>query len=99
MPAQLEEVVVDADPRHAEHLREHPAQDLLRTVAGARAGPAPPAVSGAGSARRSSLPFTVSGSPSSTTTADGTMYSGSRPPRCARSSAASTPQAASAGTT
>ncbi|CAM5471739.1 hypothetical protein SANTM175S_01701 [Streptomyces antimycoticus] len=50
------------------------------TVAGRLAGPAPvpDAWCGAGSAARSTLPFTVSGSRSSTTTADGTMYSGSR---------------------
>ena len=42
--------------------------------------------SGAGSALRSSLPFGVSGSASSHTYAAGTMYSGSSPDRCARSS-------------
>ncbi|GAA0928138.1 hypothetical protein GCM10009575_029360 [Streptomyces rhizosphaericus] len=47
------------------------------TVAGRLPGPVPDAWCGAGSAARSTLPFTVSGSRSSTTT-DGTMYCGSR---------------------
>ena len=52
----------------------------------ARRDPRPsPAASGSGSARRSSLPFCVSGSRSSRTYADGTMYSGSSAFRCARS--------------
>ncbi|BCK58644.1 hypothetical protein NWFMUON74_64160 [Nocardia wallacei] len=39
---------------------------------------------GAGSARRSSLPEALSGSASSTSTTDGTMYAGSRCPRSSR---------------
>ena len=55
----------------------------LRRLVAARARSASP--SGAGSALRSSLPFGVSGSASSRTKAAGTMYSGSRSARCARS--------------
>src|SRR5207237_543288 len=50
--------------------------------------------SGAGSAERSSFPFAVSGNPSRTTIAEGTMYSGSRAPTCARNSPASATQPA-----
>jgi hypothetical protein len=57
-----------------------------------------PAYSGAGSARRATFPLGVSGSASSTTTADGTMYSGRRPFRCVLSSAGVAP-AGSAATT
>ncbi len=42
--------------------------------------------SGAGSARRSTLPLGVRGSVSSSTKAEGTMYSGTCSRRCARSS-------------
>ena len=63
-----------------EHVREQPAQHLLGRVRGARP-PCRRTAPGAGSARRSSFPFTVSGSASSTTNADGTMYSGSRSAR------------------
>ena len=70
--AELEEVVVDADPIEAKHLGKQRTQNVLLrrarrppTVAGAR--------SGAGSARRSSLPLGVSGSCASTTNAAGTM--------------------------
>ena len=60
MAAELEEVVVDADPLDAQHLREQPAQDfLLRRARQPRVRA--PANSGTGSARRSSLPFGVSG--------------------------------------
>ncbi|OBH33405.1 hypothetical protein A9X03_05000 [Mycobacterium sp. E1715] len=45
--------------------------------------------SGAGRARVSSLPLTVSGNAAITTTADGTMKPGSRPASAARASAAS----------
>ena len=45
--------------------------------------------SGSGSARRSTLPFGVSGSPESRTKAAGTMYSGSFAARKARSASAS----------
>ena len=68
VPAQLEEVVVHAHPLHAQHLRPDPRQRLLRRACAAprsrRAAHAPP--SGAGSALRSTLPFGVSGSASST---------------------------------
>ncbi|EPQ76941.1 hypothetical protein MMMB2_1602 [Mycobacterium marinum MB2] len=43
---------------------------------------------GAGSARRSSLPFAVNGNPSTTITAAGTMYSGNRSPTHRRTSLA-----------
>ena len=71
--AQLKEVVVDPDPLNPQHLRKQRAQDLL--LRRARPAPQPGAAhsSGAGSARRSSLPFAVSGRRSSTTNADGTM--------------------------
>jgi hypothetical protein len=49
---------------------------------------------GAGSARLSTLPLGVRGSASSTTTADGTMYSGRRPRAKARSAAGSAPASA-----
>ncbi|PQM44797.1 hypothetical protein C1Y40_05049 [Mycobacterium talmoniae] len=45
--------------------------------------------SGVGNARLSSLPFGVSGSASSTTTAAGTMYGGNRSASAARISAGS----------
>ena len=102
--AQLEEVVVDADPRDAEHVGEQRAQQLLLRRA-RRAPHRGRRQSGAGSARRSSLPFGVSGSASSATNADGTMCSGSscrqmRPQRRRSASAPAapphTPPAASA---
>ena len=72
MAAEREEVVVDADALQPQHLGKQPAQDLL--LRGARRAARTAGVkSGAGSARRSSLPFGVSGSRSSTTNADGTM--------------------------
>ena len=55
-----------------QHLGKQPAQHLLLRRARRRA-PTGGASSGAGSARRSSLPFGVSGSRSSTTNAAGTM--------------------------
>ena len=73
MPAELEEVVVDADPLDAQHLGKQRAQDLLLRRARRPMRMRRAASSGAGSARRSSLPFGVSGSRSSTTIADGTM--------------------------
>ena len=86
--AEREEVVVDPDTLETKHLRKQGAQDLLL-----RRARRPPhrshRCSGAGSARRSSLPLGVSGSRSSTTNADGTMCSGRLCPRCARSTAAS----------
>ncbi len=55
--------------------------------------------SGAGSARRSSLPLTVRGRVSRTIVADGTMYSGSDRPRWPRSADVSTVSPGAAGTT
>nr|WP_308209926.1 hypothetical protein [Actinomadura madurae] len=94
VPAEREEVVVDADALHPEQLGEDRAEGGLAGVAGARPETS---ASGAGSAARSSLPLTVRGSASSATSADGTMYSGSAfasasrraarpPPRMGRSS-------------
>ena len=59
-----------------------PASISSTGVRGATYPPPPPrpADSGAGSAARSTLPLAVSGSASSTTNADGTMYSGRRLP-------------------
>ena len=74
-----------------------PASTSSVAVRGA-AYAAPLPCSGAGSARRSTLPLAVSGRLSSTTKAPGTMYSGSRAARCARSPAAAS-SAPSAGTT
>ena len=71
--AELEEVVVDADPLDAQHLGKQRAQHLLLRRARQPTQRRDGASSGAGSARRSSLPFGVSGSRSSTTIADGTM--------------------------
>ncbi|RPK72270.1 hypothetical protein EES44_02890 [Streptomyces sp. ADI96-15] len=59
----------------------------------------PPSASpGAGSARRSTLPLTVSGSAASSTRSEGTMYAGSRPARSARTAGTSS-AAPPAGTT
>ena len=80
---------MDSDPVHAEHLGVDAGQDLLGLgLAGARYR-SPLWGSGAGRARVSSLPLTVSGSVSRTTTADGTMYGGSRSASRARTSAGS----------
>ncbi len=57
-----------------------------RAVRGARPGSAVPPGPGAGSARRSSFPLGLSGTASRGTTADGTMYAGSRSATKARSS-------------
>ena len=73
VPAQLEEVVVDADPLDAPAPRQTARTGSPPAGCAAPAAHAPAASSGAGSARRSSLPFGVSGSRSSTTIADGTM--------------------------
>ena len=80
VPAPLEEVVVDADPVHPEHLLPDRRQELLPQVARGHVRPTRPRrlQPGAGRARRSSLPLGVSGRASSTTNAAGTMYSGSR---------------------
>ena len=59
------------------NLGKQPAQQLLLRVARRTLRMRPATSSGAGSARRSSLPFGVSGRRSSTTIADGTMCSGS----------------------
>lgn len=71
--AEVEEVVVDADPGHAEGLGEHLGDGLLGGVAGATYSPTRSPRDGSGSAARSILPLTVSGSASSVTTAEGTM--------------------------
>ena len=92
-------IVVDPDPVQPEHLGEHPGQDLLhRPCRGARNAAALATKSGAGNARRSSLPFAVNGNSSSTTTAAGTMYSGSRPATNSRTRAGSSPAPAAAVT-
>ena len=67
MAAQVEEVVLGADPLEAEHLGEQGAQGLSTGPVGRARRPPAGAASGSGSARRSSLPLTVSGSRSSTT--------------------------------
>ena len=60
-----------------------------RTVTGPRpVEPGGSAACGAGSACLSTLPLAVTGSASSTTTAEGTMYSGSWPAACSRTAAA-----------
>ena len=102
--AKLEEVVVDADPRNPQHLGKQPAQDLLLRRARRPVRVLRRQAPAKASARRSSLPFGVSGSRSSTTSADGTMYSGSTCDSAARSPTASTaakapPSAAAAATT
>src|SRR5512142_3223536 len=58
----------------------------------------PPVNSGTGRPRRSSLPLTVNGNPSSTTTAAGTMYSANRDPTAARTAPASSTTPATATT-
>lgn len=102
MSPEGEEVVVAADALDAQRLRPDRRQHLLGRGAGRRVGAAgvgPPGAPGAGSARRSSLPLGVSGSASSASNADGTMYSGNRARRNARSSAAPGAPPAAAGTT
>ncbi|CAM4408129.1 hypothetical protein MYSE111917_26845 [Mycobacterium senriense] len=64
-----------------------PARISSVGVSGARY--APTVYSGAGNARVSSLPLTVNGSASNTTTAAGTIYSGNRSASWRRSSAGS----------
>ena len=75
VPAQLEEVVVDADPFEPQHFGPDLCQPLLgRSARGCKAlFSSGRAWSGAGSARRSTLPLGVNGSASSTTKAAGTM--------------------------
>ncbi len=70
--AEVEEVVVDADLGRGRESRRTGREDLLLRRA-RRRGSLRGAKSGAGSALRSSLPFGVSGSASSTTIAAGTM--------------------------
>ena len=72
IPAQIEERVIDPDPLQPEHLGVDAGQDLL-DGAGRGAINHRPVYSGAGRARVSSLPLTVNGSASNTTTAAGTM--------------------------
>ena len=98
VPAQLEEVVVHADALQAQDLGERRAQDLLRARGRRPTRTAPQHLRG-GQRPRSSFPFTVSGSASSTTTADGTMYSGSRSATTRAARPHSKPPCRSAGTT
>ena len=73
MAAEVEEVVVDADPLDARAPRRTaPPGSPPAALRGARRAPLGRS-SGAGSARRSSLPLGVSGSASSSTKAAGTM--------------------------
>ena len=76
--AEGEERVVDADRVEAQDLREQVGEDTFRARSDRAAAGAVAArpKSGSGSAFRSSLPFTVSGSRSSTTNAAGTMCGG-----------------------
>ncbi|CAM3416475.1 hypothetical protein MYIN104542_29525 [Mycobacterium intermedium] len=60
-----------------------PASSSSTALAGARYSP--PVYSGAGRARVSSLPLTVSGTASIATIADGTRWAGSRSARAVRS--------------
>ena len=78
--AEREERIVDAHRFEAEHLGEQTGEDPSPSPSPVRgrATPGRPK-SGSGSALRSSLPFAVSGSASSTTRAAGTMYAASRP--------------------
>ena len=72
-----EEVVVDADPVEAEHLRDHRAERLLgggaRRTGSGQEDAAHRGARDAGSAVRSTFPFAVSGSRSTATTSAGTM--------------------------
>ncbi len=86
VPAELEEALLDPDPLDPEDLGEDAGQQLLdrvarRLVPGRRGRGA----ASASRARRSTLPFGVSGSASRKTNADGTMYSGRRSARDERS--------------
>ena len=89
MPAQGEEVIVRPDPLHAQHLGEQAAQHLLGHGGRVPARRRRPRTPGPAARPRSSFPLGVSGSDSSTTTADGTMYSGSRAAAYSRTAAAS----------
>ncbi len=71
--AEVEEAVVDADLRDAEHLGEQAAQQPLLARSAGRPAGGVAVDSGSGSARRSSLPFAVNGKASSITKAAGTM--------------------------
>ena len=88
MAAQVEEIVLGPTRSTPEDLREHLTQDLL-AHRGRPPAPGPAGVLRGGQRGRSTFPFTVTGSASSTTTADGTMYSGSRPAAYSRTDAAS----------
>ena len=71
--AEVEERVVDADPLDPEHLRRRCRPGSPRPRSPERGTRSASWYSGAGRARVSSLPLTVSGSASNTTTAAGTM--------------------------
>ena len=78
MPSQFEEVVMSTDALQLEHLGPDLRQrDLSRPDRSFISRERSAVLSGAGSARRSSFPFGVSGSFSRRTIADGTIYSGS----------------------
>ena len=77
MAAEIEEVVVDANPFAPSTSLQISARSSSASVRGARYSVAGAAI-GSGSALRSTLPFGVSGSASRRTKTDGTMYSGSR---------------------
>ena len=85
--AQLEEVVRRPPPGPRRAPRPRPSQRPARSRCAARGSwrCAAGDQSGAGRARRSSLPLRLSGSRSSSTKADGTMYSGSAPRAQSRS--------------
>ncbi len=75
-------------PRTSDHSRDSSCSTAVRgaTKASSSSGRVPP---GTGRAFRSTLPWGVSGSPSSNTNDDGTMYSGSLSPKNWRSSGTS----------
>lgn len=71
--AEVEEVVVDADLGHPQHLRPHGGEGPLDRRPGATPPLGATGRPGAGSAARSTLPLTVSGSSASTVTLAGIM--------------------------
>ena len=91
MPAQVEEAVVGSNPVQPEHLGEHLAQGILPRRGRPRPRRGRPRSRGPAGRCRVDLPVGVSGSASSTTTAAGTMYSGSRPAANARTASARPP--------
>ena len=61
MPTQIEETVIDTDPRHTQHLREQPTQDLLPRRPRTTPTTTVRVTTGAGRALRSTFPFAVNG--------------------------------------